>query len=222
MFYKIFDDKQVKHISDALFNKPLVDGKHTQQLSNAYEIKENKEHPVTSDINDYIQDVFLSKRFVKHIFAPTNFTARIYNQYVTNDFYDYHIDPFKSTLSNSPPMQFNYGFTIGLTDDYEGGEFVLQTESGEIGYKVGKGEAVIFPVIYPHKVVPVTKGCRQNIIGWFESKITYEQSYILKHLEEVLSIHLDLIKSNKDQDLFKDLLTKSILIQSYLVNKWSL
>ena len=32
----------------------------------------------------------------------------------------------------------------------------------------------------------------------------------------------NLIKSNKDQDLFKDLLTKSILIQSYLVNKWSL
>ena len=222
MIYKIFSDEEVEDILSKLNNKKLVDGKKTQKLSKIYNIKENKETVINSKVDEHITSLFKQKGAIEKIYAPIKIKNRIYNNYNVNDFYDYHIDPFKSTLSNSPPMQFNYGFTIGLTDDYEGGEFVLQTESGEIGYKVGKGEAVIFPVIYPHKVVPVTKGCRQNIIGWFESKITYEQSYILKHLEEVLSIHLDLIKSNKDQDLFKDLLTKSILIQSYLVNKWSL
>ena len=117
-------------------------------------------------------------------------------------------------------MLYNYGFSISLTDDYEGGDFVLQTEAGEIGYKVGKGEVVIFPIIYPHKVMPITKGCRQNIIGWFESKVTYEQSYILKAVEEIANINTKLLKTNSSSPVFKNLLTKTALVQNYLVTKW--
>ena len=98
-------------------------------------------------------------------------------------------------------MLYNYGFTISLSDDFEGGEFVLQTEAGEIGYKVNKGEVVIFPIIYPHKVTKVTKGCRQNIIGWFESKVTYEQAYILKVLDEFFTHILIFISAKKKKNL---------------------
>jgi PKHD-type hydroxylase len=117
-------------------------------------------------------------------------------------------------------MLYNYGFTISLSDDFEGGEFVLQTEAGEVGYKVNKGEVVIFPIIYPHKVTPVTKGCRQNIIGWFESKVTYEQSYILKALQEIVTTNRNVLKSNADNKVAKSLLIKSGLVQNYLVTQW--
>ena len=117
-------------------------------------------------------------------------------------------------------MLYNYGFTISLSDDFEGGEFVLQTEAGEVGYKVGKGEIVIFPIIYPHKVSKVTAGCRKNIIGWFESKISYEQSFVLKNIQELVSVNLDLVKSNNTQPLFKEMLIKTALVQNYLVTKW--
>ena len=217
MIYKIFNDEEVEDILSKLNNKKFVDGKHSQKLSKIYNIKENKETLINNKVDEYIGKLFKSKTALKKIYAPTKIKNRIYNNYNVNDFYDYHVDSFQSSDSK---MLYNYGFSISLTDDYEGGDFVLQTEAGEIGYKVGKGEVVIFPIIYPHKVMPITKGCRQNIIGWFESKVTYEQSYILKTLQEVILTNTNILKSKPDNNVFKNLLVKSGLVQNYLVTKW--
>ena len=217
MIYKIFSDEEVEDILSKLNNKKLVDGKKTQQLSKVYNIKENKETIITNKVDEYITNLFKQKGVIEKIYAPTKIKNRIYNNYNVNDFYDYHIDSFQSSDSK---MIYNYGFTISLSDDYEGGQFVLQTEAGEIGYTVNKGEIVIFPIIYPHKVSKVTAGCRKNIIGWFESKISYEQSFVLKNIQELVSVNLDLVKSNNTQPLFKEMLIKTALVQNYLVTKW--
>jgi len=217
MIYKIFSDEEVEDILSKLNNKKLVDGKKTQQLSKVYNIKENKETVINNKVDEHITSLFKQKGVIEKIYAPTKIKNRIYNNYNVNDFYDYHIDSFQSSDSK---MIYNYGFTISLSDDYEGGQFVLQTEAGEIGYTVNKGEVVIFPIIYPHKVTPVTKGCRQNIIGWFESKVTYEQSYILKTLQEIVKTNMDVVKSNYENKTAKSLLIKSGLVQNYLVTKW--
>ena len=217
MIYKIFSNEEVEDILSKLNNKKLVDGKKTQQLSKVYNIKENKETVINNKVDEHITSLFKQKGVIEKIYAPTKIKNRIYNNYNVNDFYDYHIDSFQSSDSK---MIYNYGFTISLSNDYEGGQFVLQTEAGEIGYTVNKGEVVIFPIIYPHKVTPVTKGCRQNIVGWFESKITYEQSYILKTLQEIVKTNMDVVKSNSENKTVKSLLIKSGLIQNYLVTKW--
>jgi len=217
MIYKIFSNEEVEDILSKLNNKKLVDGKKTQQLSKVYNIKENKETVINNKVDEHITSLFKQKGVIEKIYAPTKIKNRIYNNYNVNDFYDYHIDSFQSSDSK---MIYNYGFTISLSDDYEGGQFVLQTEAGEIGYTVNKGEVVIFPIIYPHKVTPVIKGCRQNIVGWFESKVTYEQSYILKTLQEIVKTNMDVVKSNSENKTAKSLLIKSGLVQNYLVTKW--
>ena len=216
MIYKLFTDEETDNIL-ARLNKNFVDGKKSQKLSNVYNIKENKETVITPKIDEYIGNIFKNKKAIKKIYAPTKIKNRIYNNYNTNDFYDYHVDSFQSSDSK---MLYNYGFTISLSDDYEGGDFVLQTEAGEIAYNIGKGQIVIFPIIYPHKVTPVTNGCRQNLIGWFESKISYEQSYVLKAVEEIANINTELLKTNSNSPVFKNLLTKTALVQNYLVTKW--
>ena len=217
MIYKIFTNEQVEDILSKFNNKKFVDGKNTQNLSTIYDIKENKEILINSKVDEYIANLLKENTLIKKVYSPTKVKNRIYNNYTTNDFYDYHIDSFQSSDSK---MLYNYGFTISLSDDFEGGEFVLQTEAGEVGYKVGKGEIVIFPIIYPHKVSKVTAGCRKNIIGWFESKISYEQSFVLKNIQELVSVNLDLVKSNTKQPLFKEMLIKTGLIQNYLITKW--
>ena len=217
MIYKIFTNEQVEDILSKFNNKKFVDGKNTQNLSTIYDIKENKEILINSKVDEYIANLLKENTLIKKVYSPTKVKNRIYNNYTTNDFYDYHIDSFQSSDSK---MLYNYGFTISLSDDFEGGEFVLQTEAGEVGYKVGKGEIVIFPIIYPHKVSKVTAGCRKNIIGWFESKISYEQSFVLKNIQELVSVNLDLVKSNTKQPLFKEMLIKTALVQNYLVTKW--
>ena len=216
MIYKLFTDEETDSIL-ARLNKNFVDGKNSQKLTNVYNIKENKETLISKEVDEYIGNIFKNKKAIKKIYAPTKIKNRIYNNYNINDFYDYHVDSFQSSDSK---MLYNYGFTISLSDDYEGGDFVLQTEAGEIAYNIGKGQIVIFPIIYPHKVTPIISGRRQNIIGWFESNITYEQSFVLKNLEEIATINLELLQSNTEQVLFKELLIKTALVQNYLVTKW--
>ena len=83
-------------------------------------------------------------------------------------------------------IYFDYGWSLNLSDEYEGGEFVLTLQNSEkVGKKLCAGEIVIFPIIYLHEVLPVTSGVRKNIVGWFSSNITYEQTYILRNLYAV-------------------------------------
>ena len=217
MIYQILSDEDLALVQKEVSSKQkFVSGKNTQQLSKIYNIKNNKETVLPEKIQKHIQDIFLKGNLIKSIYAPTKVVARIYNKYIENDFYDYHIDPFQSSTEK---MLYNYGFTICINDEYEGGEFVIKTNIGEAGFQLTAGQGLIFPVIYPHKVTPITSGTRESIIGWFSSNITYEQSYILQSLFEAIQIELKLVKINK-QEMFKELLQKTSLVQSYLTTKW--
>lgn len=80
-------------------------------------------------------------------------------RYSEGQFYTEHTDHFKEqprTLSVS----------INLNDDYEGGEFAFFNR--EIIARNPKGSVIVFPsnFMYPHEVMPVTKGTRYSIITW--------------------------------------------------------
>ena len=57
--------------------------------------------------------------------------------------------------------------TFWLNDDYEGGEMEFPT-AGLKG-RCDKGDALVFPsnFVFPHAVLPVTKGTRYSIVTWF-------------------------------------------------------
>ena len=216
MIYQIFSDDEIKFVRDKLSYAKFVDGKNSQSLSNLYDIKQNSETVITKTVAKHIENILL-KRTIKVIYAPSKVKTLIYNKYKEGDFYDYHID---SMQSSTDKMLYNYGFTISLSDDYEGGTFVLQTEAGEVGFNIKKGQAVIFPIIYPHKVETVTKGTRECVIGWFESKISYEQSFILKAVQEIANMATQLTRLDPKNNYLKNLVTKSSLVQNYLVTQW--
>lgn len=80
-------------------------------------------------------------------------------RYNTGDFYVEHTDSFKEQ-----PRALSV--TINLNDDYDGGEFAFFNR--EVVAKIPKGSAIVFPsnFMYPHEVMPVTKGTRYSIITW--------------------------------------------------------
>lgn len=57
--------------------------------------------------------------------------------------------------------------SIGLNDDYEGGEFKFW-DDGE-PFRLPAGCALMFPpnFMYPHQVLPVASGVRYSMITWF-------------------------------------------------------
>jgi predicted 2-oxoglutarate/Fe(II)-dependent dioxygenase YbiX len=81
-------------------------------------------------------------------------------KYSEGCFYTEHIDSFKAS-----PRAVSCSFI--LNDDFEGGEFAFFNR--EVKYKLEKGDALLFPsnFMYPHEVMPVTKGTRYSIVTWF-------------------------------------------------------
>lgn len=80
-------------------------------------------------------------------------------KYEKGGFYSEHIDAFfetNRTLSCS----------LILNNDFNGGEFSFF--NNKLVYPLKKGNAILFPsnFMYPHSVLPVTKGTRYSIVTW--------------------------------------------------------
>jgi PKHD-type hydroxylase len=62
--------------------------------------------------------------------------------------------------------------TIQLSDsdDYEGGNFILDRQYQQPDSKDlrTKGTILVFPSPIKHKVTPVTKGIRKSLVAWVE------------------------------------------------------
>ena len=188
------------------------DGAKTQPRSDGEKLKDNEEWPdMLPEVRQLVSTRLYNNPYLESVICPSKVSVNFYNEYKEGGYYHKHIDTFRAAPKGNN-VYFDYGFSLGLTDDYEGGEFVLENEIGEISYTVGKGQLLVFPIIYAHGVKPITKGTRKAIIGWMSSNVSYEQSYILKNLYE---INTDFIRHNKE-----DMALKSTLVQNYLAKHW--
>lgn len=82
-------------------------------------------------------------------------------KYDEGGFYKQHVD-------NSTKNDREISCSLLLNDNYEGGEFGFFDR--QLKYKLKKGSAIIFPsnFMYPHEIMPITKGTRYSIITWFK------------------------------------------------------
>ena len=210
-FIKLLTEDNVKYCTNAIKKLKYKDGSFTQPLNKIYSVKQNQEIlAVPENVRKYLIDIFYNHSFIDSVYCPNRISVNFYNKYQKDDFYDLHVDSFRAT-PKSNNVYFDYGFSINLTDEYEGGEFFLQTEMGPMSFKLASGEAAVFPIIYPHGVNKVTSGIRENILGWFSSNVSYEQSFILKNLYDVQAY-----LKRKDKEKF----VQSTLVQSYLKKAW--
>ena len=211
MLLQLLNEKEVEFcVSDWNVKE---DGAKSQPLSDQIQIKQNSETPEISDeIRKFISEKIYNNHFVNSVIGPNKLSVSYLNEYVEGDYYLKHVDAFKAKPA-SANVFFDYGYYIVLDDDYEGGEFVLDTDVVEVSYTIKKGQILIFPIIHPHSVNKVTLGSRKAIIGWMSSNINYERSHILKQVYHLCANAI----SSKDSDL----IVKSTIIQNYLLKEWS-
>tara|TARA_R100001082_G_scaffold109805_2_gene87875 strand:+ start:618 stop:1262 length:645 start_codon:yes stop_codon:yes gene_type:complete len=210
MFFKLLNDEDVKFCLDHLpKDKTYEDGKNTGVN------KQNTEsNSVPDEVKKLISSRFYDSFYIDSVYCPNRVSINFYNKYKSGDYYDLHIDSFRAS-PKSNNVYFDYGWSICLQDEYEGGEFIVETPIGQVGKKLAAGEAIIFPIIYPHGVKEVTKGVRHNIVGWMSSCASYESSFILKNIVEVGDF---LEKLNSEQA--KMIKVKTELIRNYLHKAW--
>ena len=188
----------------------MEDGNKTQPLKG---VKKNSESvKISDDIRNLVSSRIINNPFVDSVICPTKVSVNFYNHYREDDYYNKHIDNFKAEPKINHTY-FDYGFTVCLSDEYEGGEFVLDNEIGEIPFKLKAGQVLFFPIIYPHSVNKVTGGLRRALIGWLSTNVSYEQSYVLRNLYEV--------NAHAIQNKQNNLAVKSTMVQNYLKKLWS-
>ena len=212
MFLKLLDEDDIKYCVEGVQGLHYQDGGFTQPLNKQYKVKQNQQtSTVPESVRKYLIDIFYENHYIDSVYCPSRVSVNFYNKYQKDDYYDIHIDAFKA-MPKSNNVFFDYGFSINLNDQYEGGEFLIHTDVGPVARKLEAGEAVIFPIIYPHGVTKVTSGIRENILGWFSTNVSYEQAFILKNLYDV-NTHL----RTKDAT---EVFVKSTLVQTYLKKAW--
>lgn len=83
-------------------------------------------------------------------------------KYEVGNFYTQHVDSFKQE-----PRLVSCSIALNDIDEYDGGEFCFFDK--ELKYKIKKGSVIMFPsnFMYPHEILPVTKGTRFSIVTWF-------------------------------------------------------
>ena len=86
-----------------------------------------------------------------------------YTEYPVGGHCEWHMDSFARVDGT---MLRKVSISVGLTDDYEGGEIQLKTSHEENAYKLKRGDIIVFPSFILHRVAPVTKGLRKVIVGW--------------------------------------------------------
>ena len=213
MFIKLLNEDEVNFCLDKIDKNTFKSGKDSAE-SDIKDIKSNQESKgIPDEVRKLITDKLYDTHYIDSVYCPTRVSVNFYNKYKEGDYYDLHVDAFKA-WPKSNNIFFDYGWSINLTDDYEGGEFTIATPIGQIGKKLKSGEAAIFPIIYPHGVEKITKGIRQNIIGWMSSNVSYEQSFMLQNMYEI-NAYLMLQTQ-------KRMFTKATLVQNYLKKAWGM
>ncbi len=150
-------------------------GSHASKVKENLQLNRNSE--VSKKYSELICKKIISNPLIKSFALPKITHGIMFTKSLKNMHYGRHIDnPFMSSGRS------DLSFTLSLTktDDYDGGELVIETMNSEKEFKLDAGEIIIYPSTYLHSVKEVQNGERLVCVGWIESyvKSIEEREYL--------------------------------------------
>ncbi|MDO9625703.1 MAG: Fe2+-dependent dioxygenase [Pseudomonas sp.] len=106
---------------------------------------------------------------VMQAFAMPRFIGRpIINRYEVGMEYGMHSDG-----AYIHDVRTDVSYTLFLDDPatYQGGELVIATTAQKFSFKLPAGSMVVYPSGELHRVMPVTSGVRNAVVGWVQSRV---------------------------------------------------
>ncbi len=115
----------------------------------------------------------LSQNVEFNVFALPKTYNMMFNRYDPGMHYKAHMDQSIMYPGTANMMRTDLSFTVFLTEpeDYEGGDFRIQTPFGDKLFKEPAGTLICYPSDMLHGVEPVRNGSRISAIGWIHSLI---------------------------------------------------
>jgi PKHD-type hydroxylase len=104
---------------------------------------------------------------------PFRLSPVMFSRYEPGMEYGPHVDDALMPSADGAPLRTDVSVTVFLSDPttYEGGALVLEDSGGERPFKLGAGDAVVYPATSLHRVEPVRQGARLAAVLWAQSVI---------------------------------------------------
>mgnify|MGYP003327558548 FL=1 len=125
-------------------------------------------NPETAWIFDKVNFILQSANEMFYNFNLNGYDSFQYTTYDAekNGNYDWHMDTCMGSYDQHHIRKLS--LTLLLNDDFEGGEFQLNTgnQNTPAILPARKGRSLLFPSFMCHRVTPVTKGKRRSLVVW--------------------------------------------------------
>ncbi|MEL7001436.1 MAG: Fe2+-dependent dioxygenase [Bacteroidota bacterium] len=180
--------EELNDIRNLITKSEFIDGRSTAGAS-ARSVKNNFQldgtNKNTEEIQRTITNAITDSPLIQQAILPAKIRTPLISKYEEGMSYGWHVD---SPLMDTEKVRTDLAMTLFLNDPatYEGGELILNTNSGQIPYKLPAGDAIIYPAIQVHGVAEVRRGERVVAVTWLQSAIrNNDQRELLFNLSQV-------------------------------------
>jgi PKHD-type hydroxylase len=138
-------------------------------------VKRNTQLPEDSDEGRRAGNLIISALDANASFIsaalPSKIVPPLFNRYGVGDTYGPHIDGSIRPVGPGQRVRTDLSATLFLTPpaDYDGGELVVNGDSGTYSAKFEAGDLLLYPASTIHHVKPVTRGSRISAFFWVQS-----------------------------------------------------
>ncbi len=144
----------------------------------AKQVKRNLQLPKTGSLEKQQTDAIVMNAIaqsplIQAALMPTRVMPPIISKYESGMHYGMHVDSPIMGDQQVGAIRTDVGMTIFLSEpsSYEGGELSVQTQTGEVRYKLNRGDAIIYPTTQIHGVLPVSEGIRLAAVTWMQCAV---------------------------------------------------
>ncbi len=151
----------------------------------------NAENNFRRELQQIVFTAIASNPLIQAAAMPKNILPPIISKYNNGMHYGWHTDSPVMTIEYT--IRVDLSITVFLSDPatYTGGELEIQMPTGNVLYKLNKGDAIIYPTTMLHRVRPVTEGERVACVTWIQSLVKdtgkRELLYQLKSIQESIA-----------------------------------
>lgn len=122
--------------------------------------------PRTDAVLEKVRSALLAHPLFQAAACPKAVARMIVSRTENGGQYGNHVD---NALIAGARADVSFTLFLSPPDSYEGGELVIGDRVEDRAFKLGPGEAIVYPSNTLHRVNPVVSGCRLVVIGWVTS-----------------------------------------------------
>lgn len=171
----VFSKDEVATLRSRLDAGPWADGNVTSGHQSAT-AKVNRQLPEDSvearEVGALVTQALQANPMFVSVALPHTIFPPLFNAYEGGERFDVHVDN-AIRQRGSVRIRSDLSATLFLseTDDYDGGELIIEEMYGPQTIKLPAGDLVLYPSKSLHRVTPVTRGRRVGSFFWIQSLV---------------------------------------------------